>query len=444
MSSRTSSPTSRPEAGTVRANLLALGVAEGVARLAQLLTIGLLGRVLGPAGLGVVGVAWAVFQLAVPFVQYAPELMGARLIAQGTHTDEAFIDVTAIKVVIALLATLAMAGGALIAFADDPAERLQVAVQALLPLAVALNGVWAFRGLRRFAAYAVVRSVHSVALLGCLAAALVIFPATWVVPAAEAAIGLAASVLAYGLLFEWRTLPALVATLHRRGLELRTRIGEAIRFGLGSFFAGATWTVPLLVARVLLDPADQGYLAAALRLILAVTALYQLALQVFHPVLAHRYATDRAAGSGLSAALVIYALVTTIPVTAALVALAPWIVTLLLGSAFAPMANVFAALALTLVPVVVGSVFGYALLADGRYGLYVWISAAGAAGAVVGCALAFYAWPHAEAVAVLAVVATLVAVASAVAAWRHDLVSFADVHPRQLTLTRIKKILLER
>jgi O-antigen/teichoic acid export membrane protein len=419
-------------------------MAEGVARLAQLLTIGLLGRVLGPAGLGIVGVAWAVFQLAAPFVQYAPELMGARLVAQGTATEEAFVDVTAIKLAIGVLSTLTMAVGAMIAFADDPAERLQVAVQSSLPIAVALNGVWAFRGLRRFSAYALVRSLHSVGLLVCLAAALTARPATWVVPASEAAIGLAASALAYGLLFDWQDLPRHVATFYRRGSRLRARIGEAIRFGLGSFFAGATWSVPLLVAGALLDPASQGYLAAALRLILAVTALYQLALQVFHPVLAHRYAHDRAAGGSLTAALVVYAVVTTVPIAVGLVVFAPWIVTLLLGPAFAAMANVFAMLALTLVPVVVGSVFGYALLADGRYGLYVWISAGGAAAALGGCALAFYVWPTPESVGILALVATLVALASGVAAWRFDLVRFADIHPRQLALTRIQKILMER
>jgi hypothetical protein len=108
------------------------------------------------------------------------------------------------------------------------------------------------------------------------------------------------------------------------------------------------------------------------------------------------------------------------------------------------MANVFAVLALTIVPVVIGSVFGYALLADGRYGLYVWICAGGAAAALLGCALAFYVRPRADAVGVLILVATLVALASGLAAWRHDLVRFADIHPRQLTLTRIRKILLER
>jgi O-antigen/teichoic acid export membrane protein len=194
----------------------------------------------------------------------------------------------------------------------------------------------------------------------------------------------------------------------------------------------------------MLEPERQGYLAAALRLILAVTALYQLVLQVFHPVLAHRYAHDRAAGASLAAALVVYAIVTTFPVAAGLAAFAPWIVTLLLGPGFSGMANVFAVLSLTIVPVVIGSVFGYALLADGRYRLSLWISAGGAAAALLGCTFAFYVRPRADAVGVLILVTTLVGVASGIAAWRYDLVRFADIRPRQLSPTRIRKILMER
>lgn len=444
MSSVVATSSVHAQPGTVRANLVAVGVAEGVARLAQLAMIALLGRLLGPAGVGVVGVAWAVFQLALPFVQYAPELMGARDVAQGAEVCDAVIDVTAIKLVVGLIAAVAMALGAMIVFRDDPADRLQVTVQAVLPIAVAVNSVWAFRGLRRFVAYAVVRSVQSVILLGCLVVVLWVRPVPWTVPAAEAAAGLAAAALAYGLLFGRQGFAAGGKSLYRRGLRLWPRIAAAIRFGLGSFFASATWSMPLLVGHSLLDAAGQGYLAAALRLMLAVTALYQLALQVFHPVLAHRYATDRRAGGSLAAALVVYALATTVPISAVLVAAAPWIVVSLLGAGFAPMADVFAMLALTLTPIVVGSVFGYALLADGRYGLYVWIGAGGAAAALFGCAGAFYLWPRPEAVGVLALVASLVALASGVAAWRLDLVRFSDVHIRQLSPARVRQVLAER
>lgn len=432
------------QAGTVRANLAALGVAEGVARVAQLVIIALLGRVLGPVELGIVGVAWAVFQLAAPFVQYAPELIGARLIAQGVDTRKALIDVTAIKLVVGVLCTAAMVVGAAVVFAHDPAERLQVALQALVPLAVALNGVWAFRGLRRFAAYSVVRCAQSVVLLGGLALVLAAVRAAWIVPVCEAAAGLAAAVLAYGLLLDARDLPTMAAAMYRRGFALRAEIGEAIRFGIGSFFGGAVWTVPLLVGQAFLSPTDQGYLAAALRLILAGTSLYQLALQVFHPVLAHRYAHDRPAGGSLAAALLVYALATTLPVAAVLVVAAPWIVTSILGAAFAPMANVFAMLALAIVPVVVSSVFGYVFIADGRYGLYLWICAGNAAISLVGCVVAFSVRPHADAVGIVTVVATVVAIVGGVAAQRHGLVRFREVRLRQLSPARFAKILMER
>lgn len=439
-----SEPTSPPLAGTVRANLAALGLAEVVARLAQLLTMVLLGRLLGPIGLGIVGVAWAVYQLALPFVQYAPELMGIRDVARGGDTTDAFIDLTAVKLVIALLAAVVIAIAAVTFFADDVASEIQVLAQGPLLLAVALNGVWAFRGLRRFAAYAMVRCTASIALLALLAAALWVCPAPWVVPVAEGTVGLIAAALAFKLLLEWRALP-VVATeiIHRMG-GLRARIGEAIQFGLGSFFAGATWSVPLLVGRAFLDPSEQGHLAAALRLLLAVNALYQLALQVFHPVLAQRYAADREAGRTLAAALVVYALVTTIPASLLLAVLAPWIIEPLLGAEFATTAHVLAIMASTIVPTIVGSVFGYCLLADGRYQLYVFICAGGAVAAVIGCGAAFYLFPQPEAAGVLTLVVTLVGLACAIATWRLDLVRFSAMTWRQLAPSRLRAVLRER
>ena len=436
--------TPAPAAGTVKANLVALGVAEAVARLAQLLTIALLGRALGPEGLGIVGVAWAVYQLAIPFVQYAPELMGARDVARGEAIDAIFVDLTAVKLMVAALSAALIAAGAAAFFAGDTTTQLQLLAQCPLLIAVALNGVWAFRGLRRFAAYAVIRSANSVGLLACLAAILWVFPRPVAVPIAETAAGLAAALLAYALLLGWRSLAETAARTIARLRGLGPRIGEAIQFGLGSFFAGATWSIPLLAGRAFLDPAAQGHLAASIRLLLAVSALYQLALQVFHPVLAHRYSVDRAAGRNLAAALVVYALATTIPGSIALAVAAPWIVKPLLGAEFAPAASVLAALAPTLIPTIIGSVFGYALMADGRYRLYVAICAGGAAAAVIGCGLAFYVVPRPEAAGVLVLVVTLVGLAAGVATWRLGLVSFAHVTWDQLSPQRVQAVLRER
>lgn len=436
--------TGRSQAGTVRANLIALGTAEAIARLAQLLMIVLLGRVLGAEGLGIVGVAWAIYQLGLPFVQSAPELMGIRDVARGEETSKVLAELTAVKLTLAVVATALTVGVAATFFADDPRAEFQVMAQGPLLIAVALSSVWAFRGLRRFADYAVVRIANSLALLVLLAGLLWLAPAPWVVPVAETVSGLLAAALALSLLRAWRSLPAAVAKMTSGFGALRPKMADSIQFGLGSFFAGAIWSAPLLVGRAFLDPVDQGHLAACLRLMLAINALFQLCLQVFHPVLSQRYATDRAAGRELAAALVVYAFVGTLPISGLLMVLAPWIVPPMLGADFADASGVLAILATSLMPTIVGSVFGYMLMADGRYRLFVFICAGGAAFSVVGCAFAFYVWPQTEAVAVLTLAVAAVGAAAAVAASRLDLVDLRAISWRQLAPTRIRAVLQER
>src|SRR5947209_7621293 len=106
-------PEQQPQAATVRANLVALGTSEGVARVTQLLALGILARVLGQEGLGIVGTAWAIYQLAVPFVQYAPELIGTREVAQGIDARQAFAEVTGVKLLIAVFFSLPIVAAAL-------------------------------------------------------------------------------------------------------------------------------------------------------------------------------------------------------------------------------------------------------------------------------------------------------------------------------------------
>lgn len=432
-----------PRAASVRANLLALGASEGLARAAQLLTLGILARALGQEGMGVVGTAWAVFQLAVPFVQYAPELIGTREVARGVDARLAFTEVTGVKLLIALLCSLPIAVGALVLLAADPPSRLQVAAQIPVLFAAALSGVWVFRGQRRLWAYAVVRIIGSAILLLGLIALLQVAPAPWVVPVAETLTALVAAAIAFVVIIG-REAPGVLAELAAYGRGGRQHAAEAIQFGLGTFFAAAMWSTPMLVARPFLDPGEQGQLAAAIRLILAISSLFQLALQVFHPVLAHRYAHDRAAARRLASALVVQVFAMAIPITLAVIALAPWIVRMLLGSEFDEAADVLVALAPTLIPTAVSAVFGYALLADGRYRLYVVICAGGAAASAIGSAIAFYLLPDPEAAAVLAPVMVLIGLTQVVAAWRLDLVSFADMTLRQLAPSRIRQMLKER
>ncbi|MBI1779200.1 MAG: oligosaccharide flippase family protein [Proteobacteria bacterium] len=433
-----------PPAASVRANLLALGTSEVFARVAQLLSLAILARVLGQEGMGVVGTAWAIYQLAVPFVQYAPELIGTREVARGVEARAAFVSLTLVKLLIAVFACLPIAVCAAFFLDADPAAQLQVALQCPVLFAVALSGVWVFRGQRRLWAYAAVRIVSSAALLAGLFFGLGLVPLPWVVPVAETLTGLIGAAIAYALLMGAEPLQRVVAEVRASLPELRTHVAEAVQFGLGAFLAAAMWSAPMLVARVFLDPGEQGVLAATIRLILAVSSLFQLALQVFHPVLAYRYTHDRESAKSLAAALVVQVFAVTIPVALAVALLSPWIAGSLLGSEFDRAAIVLTALAPTLIPTAVSSVFGYALLADGRYQLYVFICAGGAAASVLGCWIAFSLLPDPEAAAVLAPVMTLVALVQAFIVWRLDLVSYAHVSWRQLAPSRIWQMLKER
>jgi O-antigen/teichoic acid export membrane protein len=437
-------PGQPPGAATVRANLLAVGVSEAVARAAQLVILGLLARALGQEGMGVVGTAWAVFQLAVPFVQYAPELIATREVARGVDAPGAFARVTAVKLAIALLAALPIILGALVLLDDEPSAELQVILQIPLLLASAVGGVWVFRGQRQLWVFAAIRMVAAAALLATLFLLLEIARAPWVVPAAETATGLIGAAIAVHLI-GWRAVRSKLAQAARGyGRGLGASVFEAVQFGLGTFFGAAMWSMPMLLSRPFLDAGEEGLLAASIRLIQAVSALFQIALQVFHPVLAYRYSNDRESAKRLVAALVVLVFAASSLAAVALAVLAPIIVTPLLGPGFERAGGVLAMLAPTLIPTAVSSVFGYALLADGRYRVYVIVCGAGAAASAIGSAAAFWVLPDPEAAAVLAPVMAVSALGQIVAAWRLDLISIQQISWRQLAPRRVWQLLKER
>ncbi len=68
---------------SVLSNLLAVATAEVVARMAQVVAISIISRSLGPAGLAIVGTAWAFYNMALPLVQFSPEIMGVRAIGRN-------------------------------------------------------------------------------------------------------------------------------------------------------------------------------------------------------------------------------------------------------------------------------------------------------------------------------------------------------------------------
>jgi O-antigen/teichoic acid export membrane protein len=431
-------------AGTVRANLVAAGIAEAVARLSQLAALSIMGRALQPAGMGVIGTAWAIYQLALPFAQGAPDIVGTRDIARGGDCRAAMVDVTAIKLVIALLSSAVIALSAAYVARTDRTTGLQILLQAPLLLVTVLNGAWVFRGMRTFGRFALIRILSALALLACLGIGLALARTPWVVAASETAAGLLAAVAAAFMIGQGGVMEIV------RGVAGRLRrlpggdFKRIAQLGLGAFAAALTWSCPLLAARGFMGIADQGLLAAALRLIVAIAAIYQLGLQVCYPMLAHRFATATDAARALTGALVVYAAAASIPVAVLLALLSKMVVIPLLGRHFAGSATAVTLLAPILVPVAVGSVFGYAMLADGRYRAYIVLSLATALSALAACVGAFALVPTPSGSVALVAVQAVSALAGGVIAGRYGLVGTADISWRVMTPRHIRGVLGQR
>ena len=174
--------------------------AELVARLSQLGIVALLGHALGPVGLGLIGMAWALYAIALPLVQDGPETVGVRALAQAPDDAAMAGRVVALKLAIALGVALSVAGGAILVLgATTPAGR-QIGFQALVLLPIALAYGWALRAIERFDLVALTRAGQSVLTLALLAVVLPLWPAPLAAPlvdlSAAAVFALATALLA--------------------------------------------------------------------------------------------------------------------------------------------------------------------------------------------------------------------------------------------------------
>ena len=424
---------------TVLAALVSVGLSEAVARVAQLISLAMMTRFLDPVGMGVVGTAWAAFQLAAPFIQSSPEVIGVRDIAQGTDFRTAMVDLTSARILAALIMSACCWMAAMVAYPGQVDVQLQMIMLGPLLAASACNSSWVYRGLRRFSGVSGIRVASSVATVALLALGLVAFGRPWVVVASEAIAVAITALFSVQVLIGWKDVPNMAWMIIRRiGPKCWPRVVESIPLSLGSLSVAALWSCPLLVAPNFLGGDDQGFLVAGIRLIVAISAVFFLAMNVFHPILAHNFAKNRDEGVHMVGALAVYTLVIGIPSAAILALIAPILAPLLLGKAFAGAATALALLAPTLVPNLFGAVFGMALMADGRYRTYVAISLLMGCESLVGSILAFSLVPGLNAVLVLTLVLALNAMASVIAARWFGLVDFAHLSWRHLSPASIR------
>lgn len=433
---------------SVLSNLLAVGSAEGVARLAQLVTIAVVARYLGPVAFGIVGTAWAIYSMALQIVQGSPELIGIRRLAQNRQSLSIVAETNGLKFVLALGAVLSLSAFGLISYGTRSPLFPQIMVQSFVLIAVALETSWTFRSYQRFELSGSIRVFQTVATALLLVLVLPLFNTPLAVPTVEFITFLAAACLGYVLLqrilrkeaqqHTVRILPRSSGdyfnTIQRHGLSV-------ISLGISGFATTMTWTVSIPIAQALLDADDVGLLTAAIRLIFIVITLFQVILHVFYPMLARCYHQNPKQAEYINSGLLQYLTIMSVLAVATLLVFAEPLLTLIFGAAFVGAVPTVQILSLSIVPVTISSICGYTLVAVGHLRAFRLFACCGTAGVVIVIVTSMALSSHITAVGGLVPVMIIQAIAMWVYCKRHGLLSGATFQPRRLTFSELWRFL---
>ncbi len=394
-------------------NLTAVGAAEVVSRAAQLFTVALMSRHLGPVGMSVIGTAWAFYTMALPFVQYSPETMGIREIARSRWRLSVIGEINLLKVAMAIgAAALLSALGALL-YRGQPGTALQIAVQSSVLIGLSLSVAWVFRGLLHFETHAGIRVFQAVAMALGLYLILPGLPYPWAVPVVELGTFLGAAAIGWLLLRRSlarprRRSPGIPFLSFRRRRQAFRRHGSAVATqGLTGLAAAVTLLVCIPEAGLFLAQEEVGNLAAALRLILAVNAIALLVTQLFFPILARDASHGPEAAREMAAALIFYITLFTTAIFGMLAVLARPLCALLLGPEFIDAAVLVQWMGVLVVFSGVGGVYKFILLAANQERLVLLLEGGAAAAVVVVNLVAFSIWPVPHAAMAMLIVMAL-------------------------------------
>ena len=319
---------------------LALAMGEAVARLVAFGTTVFLARTLGPESYGVMAVAAGVMLYLSQIADSGVELGGLTDAAAGpARVNEIASSVLShrLRVAAALLVVVVPAGYWLLPQPDG----LVLAVYALGLPAVALSVRWVYVGLQRSTPVAVSRVLGDV-VTAALTLAFVRGPATVLAaPLAVVLGGLAAAVLLL------RGLPRLGVHLRRAhdAARVRAMLHRGRRLVLFTLLGLVLYNIDLLMLRFLGGEEAAGHYAAAYVLISFCANLMIAYAHTVLPALAGGAPPDAATAATYGSALVT-ACAVTMPVAVGGALIAPLVIHLLFGDAYAAAAVALQALVL--------------------------------------------------------------------------------------------------
>ncbi len=358
-------------------NALNLIGGEAATRLLNFFATVLLARRLGIDTFGQLGFATAVMAYGVALSDFGLVTTGTRLTAQ--HRSDPVVPAGSVfgtRLAAGAVAALLTLVAALL-LPKTPTARLLVAVYALAVVVQTLSLEWFFLGLEQTLIVALARTVTAVGYLaGCWL--FVRGPAdVLVVPVALVLAMLAGSLILW-LSATFRQAKPLHPTL--RGW--RPILTASWPIGLAGFAAQLHMNCGPVALGLLRGDYETGVYSGAARIALVLLAIDRVFYSVYFPVIARAVSASRERVVSIISLATRLALAVTLPFSVLLTALAPWVVTQILGARYLASAQSLALLSAFLPLTVVNSVYGYALMADGRERVFLQNVVIGAAASV--------------------------------------------------------------
>lgn len=396
--------------------LLATGAGELANRAAQIVSLAVVGWVLGAEAVGVVGLAWSLCAIALSMVQIGPELAATRRLALHPGDGGLVATVTAMKARLAVLSVPVLVSGQLLLGHADARALAQLGAQILAMALGAMGYAWVFRSLGQAARHSRLRVVQALAFVAFLGGILALWRSPLAVPAAEAL----AAVLALGL--GRRHLPPAGGPAGPHG----GLVVESMRLGSATLLSTLAWMAPLLAASRFGDGEALAQITGVLRIILGCSGLLQVVFLTTYSALTALAASHPASARRATLTLALQAGLVTAVGSLGAGLLADRLVPLLLGPQLASAAPLFTALLPILVPIAVASPLAYALMRHQMSSAVMGLQAFITLCVGLGCGLAFMAEPTGWAALVLHPLLWLQAAGTGWLAARAGLVRWKD------------------
>ncbi|MFA5113986.1 MAG: flippase [Candidatus Margulisiibacteriota bacterium] len=341
--------------GRIARNFSSLVFGDLVSRGLNFFALIYLARVLGAAAFGLLNYAQAFQAYLILLVDSGLSLFGTREIArQREQAAVISLNIFAIRLVIAAV-VFAGAVAVLFLLPMAPEMRWLFIGSFLFLFARALNADWVFQGLERMDLIAVGKIATSLLLFGLIIFLVHSSRELVVVPFITAGVGSAVALVLIVLLFRRFT-----RTSQPR-LSLATwwdYLLEALPLGASAIMIQIYYNLDTIMLGLMDKPEVVGYYNAAYKLFFIVLGFLMLWQSAAFPLVSHRFANDRAAVKRFLEKYARLSLLAFLPLTTLFCLLAPQLVKLFYGAAYAPAIVPLQILIWNVVAIIYSGMFG--------------------------------------------------------------------------------------